>query len=142
MKDLADELTKTSQPIQSEIINVADEQVSDSVKQNKFDETRIELFKYLIYLVIIILVSLVIMLIYSIHQYLCLLHISDIETITNFWHIPLILAFMISTILGVTLTLTSRFGENKPDNTDLSNNTSPILLQDFLQLIKDIFSKK
>lgn len=53
----------------------------------------------------------------------------------NFWHIPLMLCFLISTILGLLLTSAVKFGNTtKKDETD--NNS----LKENIPLIKDIIS--
>lgn len=126
-----------------EKIKLGSQRLSDSKTQNDLDTTRVKLFSYAIKWAIGILACIVIALLCSVLVYLYLLMfpISNNPIPSNFWHIPLLLAFMASTILSVILTLTAKFGDkrNENDNEGLLKNT---LENTSVKDVKDFFTSK
>lgn len=126
---------------QQEKIELGSEKLSDNKQQINLDETRVKLFSCSIKWAIGILVLIVIALLVAVGIYLYLLLYPIKEIPSNFWHIPLLLALMASTILSVILTLTSRFGDkrNENNNEGLLKNT---LENTSIKEIKDFFTSK
>lgn len=130
-----------------EKINLGNVQLSDNKQQIDLDETRVKLFSFSIYCALGILVFIVITLLLSVAVYLHLLvcPMPNNPIPSNFWHIPLLLAFMASTILSVILTLTARFGEKRKPNDEGSETPIKALIdgvKEIKNLLQDFISSK
>lgn len=128
-----------------EKINLGNVQLSDNKQQIDLDETRVKLFDYAIKWAIKILISVVATLLITVLVYLYLLLCPTKEIPSNFWHIPLLLAFMASTILSVILTLTARFGEKRKPNDEGSETPIKTLVdgvKEIKNLLQDFISSK
>lgn len=133
----------STQASEQEKFNLGNEALRDKKHQINLDTTRVELFSCSIKWAIGILVSIVIALLLSVLVYLRLLvcPIPNNPIPSNFWHIPLLLAFMASTILSVILTLTAKFGDkrNENDNEGLLKNA---LENTSIKEVKNFFTSK
>lgn len=121
-------------------INISNDDLFHQNRQQKLDEARIQLFKWAIFASITIISFLVIALLATVGIYLCSIYKN--QTIPeNFWHIPLMIAFMSSTILSVILIQTAKFGalDNKAkDNQETSLAQNIPLLKEFGDFIEKV----
>lgn len=111
-------VSTADEPMPQATAQVSNDELDQTVRQDKLDATRIRLFTYGVYIALGAFAFLVIALLFVVKKYLYLLDHSPNNIPSNFWHIPLLIAFMASTILSVILTLTARFGDKstKHDN--------------------------
>lgn len=122
---------------------VANEQLHHATIRQKLNDARIEAFKDSIRKGMYIVTALIVLLFITIITYLLIIMWVGKEQIpSDFWHIPLMLAFMSSTILSVILIQTAKFGalDNKAkDEQETSlNQNIPLLkeLGDFIEKVK------
>ncbi|MDO5651605.1 MAG: hypothetical protein Q4G13_05670 [Moraxella sp.] len=122
-------------------LSVGNDELSENVRQTKFDEVRIDLFKKAVYGALAAFVILVLLLIVVVKKYLCLIEYSANTIPDNFWHIPLLVAFMASTILSVILTLTARFGDKSKhdDKNGISLSADQSTIKELLQKLLNKF---
>lgn len=137
---MTDSSESNNTPITVGSRQLASDDLKDTTIEHKLAEHRILFFKRALYISLGIIVVLVLMLLAVIKTYLCLLE-QKTTIPNNFWHIPLMLVFMISTILSVILTLSAKFGslkdrQNKEDETNSISENIP-MLQEF----KDLYEK-
>lgn len=106
-------------------MNGAGDDISELSQRAKLNQERIVLFNYAVGVGLIAFGILIAIFCLVIITYLHLVKSHPKEMLSsNFWHIPLMIAVMASTILFTTLKLSADFGETKPqtDNqTFLSN---------------------
>ncbi len=119
----------------AETLAISKEQLSRAVSQEAFDQTRIRLFEQATIWASWALLGLFVLLTACVGVYVGLLCLGK-NPPENFWHIPLMLVFMIGTILSITLTLTARFG-SKHDKEDKSN-----LMTNLAMLFNNIISRQ
>lgn len=131
-------VSTNAEPVPQATTQVGNSELAQVVRQDKLDTTRIKLFTYGIYVALgaFVLLVLVLLCVVGIYLYLLLTYKADIIP-SNFWHIPLLLAFMASTILSVILTLTARFG----DKTTKHDNEGGIALSADQSTIKALLQK-
>lgn len=126
-------------PPPAQTIVVANEELNNSVRQQKFDEARIKLFHWAVTSAIVTLSGLMTLLSVCITIYLILAMLQ--RTTPYFWHIPLMLIFMASTVLSILLTLTAKFGvPHDRDEKDKGEKSSFTILTDNIPL-KDVIQK-
>lgn len=121
------QLTPSEQaPPASATVDVANDDISELSQQARLNTERIKLFRWTVVGALIAFFILLLLLIVVVFNYLCMIKSEKANLIlsSNFWHIPLMIAIMATSILFVTLKLSAHFGETKSqaDNqTFLSN---------------------
>lgn len=121
------QLTPSEQaPPASATVEVINDDINELSQQAKLNTERIKLFKCAVVGALIAFFILLLLLIVVVANYLCMIKSEKAILIlsSNFWHIPLMIAIMATSILFATLKLSAHFGETKPqtDNqTFLSN---------------------
>ncbi|MBK0396464.1 hypothetical protein [Kingella bonacorsii] len=128
--------TTPETPPPAQTIAVANEELNSSFRQQQFDGARIKLFHWAVIGALSTLAILVILLSACIVIYLILAFCQ--KTTSYFWHIPLMLIFMASTVLSILLTLTAKFGvQHDRDDKENEEKSSFTILTDNIPL-KDV----
>lgn len=134
---------QTEPPPQAQI-EVSNDELVERQQQVKLIDKKIELFARVVWWALIAFASLVILLVVVICVYLRLLW-KNINIPSNFWHIPLLLAVMASTILSITLTLSSRFGGNQTKHANTASESSILATipawQEFVSTVKELIQE-
>lgn len=135
---MTDSSESNNTPITVGSRQLASDDLKDTTIEHKLAEHRILFFKRALYISLAIIVVLVLILLAVVKTYLCLL--AQQKTIpNNFWHIPLMLVFMISSILSVILTFSAKFGGLKDRQNDEKNLVSENI--PMFQELKDLHEK-
>lgn len=124
------QLTPSEQaPPASATVDIANDNISELAQQAKLNQERIVLFNYAVGVGLIAFGILIAIFCLVIVKYLHLVELHPQEMLSsNFWHIPLMVGFMATSILFATLKLSAHFGETKlqdkqeADNQSLINN--------------------
>lgn len=140
MTDFGDIVVSETPPPPQATVEASNDDISESARQLKLDTARIHLFRWAIYAALFGFAMLLVTLICVIKVYLCLLIDQPKEIPNNFWHIPLLLAFMASTILSIILTLTAKFGDKNHKQEDSKDKASITILADHVP-IKELLQK-
>lgn len=136
--------TQTGQKANKDsLTEVANEQLHHATIRQKLNNARIDAFKESIKIGMYIVISLIVLLYITVIVYLRIVCVAGKDGIPeDFWHIPLMLAFMSSTILSVILIQTAKFGaldnKTKDDQETSLNQNIPLLkeLGDFIEKVK------
>lgn len=131
---------QTEPPSQAQI-EVSNDELVERQQRVKLIDKKIELFARVVWWALFAFALLVILLVVVICVYLYLLW-KNINIPSNFWHIPLLLAVMASTILSITLTLSSRFGSNQTKYANSASESSilantPPAWQEIVSTVKE-----
>lgn len=118
---------------------ISDVVLSHNDRQYELDKTRIRLFTHVFYAALIVLIVLLVLIWCILTTYLCLLKNNPLLIPPNFWHIPLIVALMFTSVLGTVLILTAKFGD--PDK-GTKNSTGNIGIDELLDIIKNLTNKE
>lgn len=131
-------------PPPKEAVQLANQELADKTISQSLATQRIKLFQWAIVTGIVIIAGLVILLGAVVIVYLY--QLLNSKTIpTDFWHIPLMLVFMISTIFSIMITLSAKFGslENKESEKTSSSVAEHIpLLTEIKNLVEKLLEKK
>lgn len=115
----------TDEPPPSESYDGANDEISALSQQAKLNQERIKLFCWTVMGALIAFGVLILLFVFVVFMYVCMVHsMSEQKSIPdNFWHIPLMIAIMATSILYATLKSSAHFGENKSQN-DKQNTDS------------------
>lgn len=135
-------------PPASATVNIANDDISELSQQAKLNQERITLFRYAVYGALFAFSILIVLLCCVIYEYISLLRSNQTAILSsNFWHIPLMIAVMATSILYATLKSSAHFGENKSQN-DKQNTDSLSVIgnlpiwQELIDTIKSLKSSK
>lgn len=140
------QLTPSEQaPPASATVDVVNDDISELAQQAKLNTERIKLFRWAVMGALGAFLCLLLLLTIVIHKYLDMLHSSAEKIPSNFWHIPLMIVFMATSILFATLKLSAHFGETKLQDKQEADNQSLIsnipAWQELIDAIKSLKSK-
>lgn len=129
------------EPPASATLNIADDDIGELAQQAKLNKERIKLFRYAVYGALGAFAILIILFVVVIWVYLCMVKSHSKEILSsNFWHIPLMVAIMATSILAITLKLSAHFGKSHTSN-DNKNDVSTIpFWQELIDAIKALKS--
>lgn len=99
-------------PPEKEKIDELASQLDERKERSKLNDKKIELFSYTLRRILIVLYLLIALFAVAMVVYFWAIF-TDRTPPSNFWHIPLIIALIISTILSSVLILTAKFGDQK-----------------------------
>lgn len=132
---MSDDITPPSQG-NDEISNAV---LSYNDRQYELDKTRIRLFTHVFYAALFVLFVLLILICCIFKTYLCLLQNNTSVIPPNFWHIPLIIAFMFTSVLGTVLILAAKFGD---PGKGAEGSTGNIGIDELLGIINNLINKQ
>lgn len=93
-------------PPASATVNIANDDISELSQQAKLNQERITLFRYAVYGALFAFSILIVLLCCVIYEYISLLRSNQTAILSsNFWHIPLMIAVMATSILYATLNI-------------------------------------
>lgn len=131
-------------PPPQEAVQLANQELADTTINQRLATQRIKLFQWAIVTGIVIIAGLVMLLGAVVIAYLYQL-LNNKTIPADFWHIPLMLVFMISTIFSIMITLSAKFGslENKESEKTSSSVAEHIpLLTEIKNLVEKLLDKK
>lgn len=136
-----DDLPQSEPPAQT-TIEATDDELVDRQQRAKLIDSKIQLFGRMVNWTLGIVCVLIGLLVAIVSTYLHML-CKQLNIPSDFWHIPLLVALMASTILSITLTLSSRFGDTHNKSTQHDANEPSTLAnipawQEFVTAIKDL----
>lgn len=138
------QLTPSEQaPPASATVDIANDDISELAQQAKLNQERIVLFNYAVGVGLIAFGILIAIFCLVIITYLHLVKSHPKEMLSsNFWHIPLMIAFMATSILFATLKLSAHFGETKLQDKQQTDNQSVVssipVWQELIDAIKSL----
>lgn len=139
------QLTPSEQaPPASATVDIANDDISELAQQAKLNAERIKLFRWAVIGALVAFFTLLILLIIVVISYLCMIKSEKASLIlsSNFWHIPLMIVFMATSILFATLKLSAHFGETKVQDEQQTNNQSLVsnipVWQELIDAIKSL----
>lgn len=128
-------------PPASATVNIANDDISELSQQAKLNQERIELFRYAVAGALLAFGTLVGIFCWIIVTYLRLVEQHPDKMLSsNFWHIPLMVAIMATSILAVTLKLSAHFGKNETPKNDMNLADSLPIWQELINAIKSLKS--
>lgn len=135
----------------SELYNYdgANDEIGALAQQAKFNEERIKLFGLTVMGALIAFGVLIVLFVVVVVAYLCMVHSASAykSVPDNFWHIPLMIAIMATSILYATLKSSAHFGENKSQDDKQNDDKSSVIAnlpiwQEIVDAIKSLKSDK
>lgn len=113
---------------------LAGQQLDEASLEQQLVAKRIEAFNNAVWCCIAVIIVLGVVLVGTIIKYLC--NVIDGSIPDNYWHIPLMLCILISTLLGLLLSISAKFGSKDAQTSQADTGVNT--LKEHLPVIKDL----